>query len=61
MRMKKYHIDITIIINGQLKDLPIQNHHHYNGSQQDSGEMALFLHCLTFLHEIFWHFEPILF
>ena len=30
---------------------------HYNYSQQDSGEMTLFLHCSTFLHELFWVFR----
>ena len=45
-------------INGQFNSLPIQNHQHYNGSQQDSGEMTLFLHCSTFLHELFCVFRP---
>ena len=31
---------------------------HYNYSQQDSGEMTLFHHCSTFLHESFWVFRP---
>ena len=52
-----YNIELITIRNGQLKSLPILNHQHYNGSQQVSGEMALFLHCLTFLHEIFWNFN----
>ena len=51
------HIDIITIRNGQWKALPIWNHQHYNGSQQDSGEMALFLHWLTFLHEILHYFN----
>ena len=25
---------------------------------KDSGEMTLFLHCSTFLHELFWVFQP---
>ena len=37
--------------------LSIQIHQHYIGSQQGSGEMAPFLHCLTFLHEIFQYFD----
>ena len=37
--------------------LSIWIHQHYIDSQQGSGEMALFLHCLTFLHEIFWYFD----
>ena len=49
--------ELIIIINGQCKALPISNHQHYNGSQQDSGEMTLFLHCSTFLHELFWVFR----
>ena len=51
-------IELITIINGQWKALPIRNHQHYNGSQQDSGEMTLFLHCSTFLHEFFWVFRP---
>ena len=58
--MNKYYIYLIKIKNGQLKALPIGNHHHYNASQQDSGEMALFLHCLTFLHEIFWYLNLII-
>ena len=46
------------MINVQLKSLPILNHQHQNGSQQDSGEMTLFLHCSTFLHKLFWVFRP---
>ena len=38
--------------------LSIRIYKHYIGSQQGSGEMALFLHCLTFIHEIFWVFRP---
>ena len=38
--------------------LSIQIYQHYIGSQQGSGEMELFLHCLTFIHEIFWVFIP---
>ena len=53
-----YNIEIITIQNVQWKSLPIPNNQHYNGSQQDSGEMALFLHCSTFLHEIFWVFRP---
>ena len=52
---KTEHIELITIRNGQWKALSIQNHQHYNGSQQDSGEMTLFLHCLTFLHKIFWY------
>ena len=48
---------LITIINGQSKALPIRNHQHYNGLQQDSGEMTLFLHCSTFLHELFWLFR----
>ena len=51
-------IELIPIINGQLNSLPILNHQHYNGSQQDSGEMTLFLHFSTFLHELFWVFIP---
>ena len=54
----KYNIKLIPIINGQLNSLPIRNHQHYNGSQQDSGEMTLFLHCSTFLHELFLVFQP---
>ena len=52
------HIELITIRNGQWKSLPIWNHQHYNGSQQDSGEMTLFLHCSTFLHGLFWVFWP---
>ena len=41
-----------------IKFSPNSKHKHYNGSQQDSGEMTLFLHCSTFLHELFWVFRP---
>ena len=58
LRINKENIELIPIINGQLKALPIWNHQHYNGSQQDSGEMTLFLHCSTFLHELFWVFQP---
>ena len=34
----KENIELITIIKGQLKSLPIRNHQHYNGSQQDSGE-----------------------
>ena len=51
------HIELITIINLQWKAFPIQNHQRYNGSQQDSGEMTLFIHCLTFLHEVFWYFD----
>ena len=54
----KEHIELITIKNGQWKALPIRNYQHYNGSQQDSGEMTLFLHCWTFLHEFFWVFRP---
>ena len=54
----KENIELITIINGQWKALPIRNHQHYNGSQQDSGEMTLFLHCSIFLHELFWVFFP---
>ena len=37
--------------------LSIRIYQHYIGSQQGSGEMALFLHCLTFLCEIFWYLD----
>ena len=50
-------IELIPIINWQWKALSIRNNQHYNGSQQDSGEMALFIHCSTFLHEIFWVFQ----
>ena len=54
----KENIELITIINWQLKALPIPNHRHCNGSQQDSGEMTLFLHCSTFLLELFWVFRP---
>ena len=54
-------IELIAIINGELNSLPILNHQHYNGSQQDSGKIALFLHCLIFLHELFWVFRPNMF
>ena len=54
----KENIELITIINGQLKALPIRNYQHCNGSQQDSGKMTLFLHCSTFLHELFWVFQP---
>ena len=50
--------ELIPIINWQWKALPIRNHQHYNGSQQYSGEMTLFLHCSTFLQELFWVFQP---
>ena len=37
--------------------LSIRIYQHYIGSQQGSGEMALFLRCLTFIHDIFWVFR----
>ena len=40
-----------------MKFSPNSKSSHYNGSQQDSGEMTLFINCLTFLHEIFWDFD----
>ena len=49
----KYNIDIITIIYGQWKYLLIQNHQHYNGSQQDSGDMTLLLLCLTFYMKYF--------
>ena len=54
----KYNIEFIKIIIGQLKAFSIRNDQHYNGSQQDSGEMTLFLHCSTFLDELFWIFKP---
>ena len=53
----KYHINLITISNGQWKYLPIQNHYHYIGAQEDSEEMALFINCLTFSHGIFWHLD----
>ena len=39
----------------------IRIHQYYKSLQQGSGEMELFLHCLTFVHEIFWYLHLILF
>ena len=50
-------MELITIINLKLNYFPIQNHQHCNGSQQDSGEMTLFLHCSTFLHEFFWYLD----
>ena len=54
----KNNIELIPIINLQWNSLPIRNHQHYDGSQQDSGEMTLFFHGSTFLHELFWVFQP---
>ena len=50
--------ELISIRNGQWEALPIRSIQHYNGSQQDSWEMTLFLHCSTFLHEFSWVFRP---
>ena len=53
----KYKNNITFIHKPSVFYLSIRIHQHYIGSQQGSGEMTLFLHCITFLHEIFWYFD----
>ena len=37
--------------------LSIRIYRHYIGSQQGSEEITIFLHCLTFIHGIFWVFR----
>ena len=58
IKIISYIKNISFIHKPSVFHLSIRIYQHYIGSQQGSGEMALFLHCLTFIHEIFWVFQP---